>query len=53
MIPEFPLFGCVDIGNGCVSTMFPNAKYLIMLNFSTESLKAIKDIKVEYQKQAK
>ena len=50
VIPQFSLFGCVDIGNGCVSTIIPNAKYLIMLNFSTESLKAIKDIKVEYKK---
>ena len=53
VIPQFSLFGCVDIGNGCVSTVIPNAKYLIMLNFSTESLKEIKDIKLEYQKQAK
>ena len=51
--PQFSLFGCSDIGNGCVSTIIPNAKYLIMLNFSTESLKAIKDIKVEYKKQTK
>ena len=51
VIPQYSLFGCNDIGNGCVSTVIPNAKYLIMLNFSTEILKAIKDIKVEYQKQ--
>ncbi len=50
VIPQFSLFGCADIGNGCVSTVIPNAKYLIMLNFSTELLKSIKDIKVEYQK---
>ena len=53
VIPQFSLFGCSDIGNGCVSTVVPNAKYLIMLNFSTDALKAIKDIKLEYQKQAK
>ena len=51
VIPQYSLFGCNDIGNGCVSTIIPNAKYLIMLNFSTETLKAIKDIKVKYQKQ--
>ena len=51
VIPQFSLFGCADIGNGCISTVIPNAKYLIMLNFSTDVLKTIKDIKVEYQKQ--
>ena len=51
VIPQFSLFGCADIGNGCVTTVIPNAKYLVMLNFSTEVLKTIKDIKVEYQKQ--
>ena len=51
VIPQFSLFGCAEIGNGCVSTIIPNAKYLIMLNFSTELLKTIKDIKVEYKKQ--
>ena len=53
IIPQFSLFGCSDIGNGCISTVIPNAKYLIMLNFSSESLRAIKDIKLEYQKQNK
>lgn len=51
VIPQFSLFGCADIGNGCVSTVIPSAKYLIMLNFSTELLRTIKDIKVEFQKQ--
>ena len=51
VVPQYSLFGCNDIGNGCVSTVIPNAKYLIMLNFSTELLKAIKDIKVEYKMQ--
>ena len=51
VIPQFSLFGCAEIGNGCVSTIIPNAKYLIMLNFPTELLKTIKDIKVEYKKQ--
>ena len=51
VIPQFSLFGCSDIGNGCVSTVIPKAKYLIMLNFPTELLKTIKDIKVEYKKQ--
>ena len=50
LIPQFSLFGCGDVGSGCVPTVIPNAKYLVMLNFSTESLKRIKDIKVEYQK---
>ena len=50
VIPKFSLFGCAEIGNGCVTTVIPNAKYLVMLNFSTELLKTIKDIKVEYQK---
>ena len=50
VIPQFSLFGCGDIGSGCVPTVIPKAKYLVMLNFSTESLKKIKDIKVEYQK---
>jgi len=49
--PQFSLFGCSDIGTGCIPTVIPNAKFLIMLNFSTEFLKNIKDIKVEYQKQ--
>jgi len=49
VVPKFSLFGCNDIGNGCVPTIIPNAKYLIMLNFSTEFLKTIKDIKVEYK----
>ena len=49
VVPKFSLFGCNDIGNGCVPTIIPNAKYLIMLNFSTDFLKTIKDIKVEYQ----
>ena len=53
VVPQFSLFGCADIGNGCVATVIPNAKYLVMLNFSTELLKTIKDIKVEYQKQRK
>ena len=51
LIPQFSLFGCGDIGSGCVPTVIPKAKYLVMLNFSTDSLKRIKDIKVEYQKQ--
>lgn len=51
VIPQFSLFGCSDLGSGCVPTVIPNAKYLVMLNFSTEFLKTIKDIKVEYQKQ--
>ncbi len=50
IVPQFSLFGCGDIGGGCVPTLIPQAKYLVMLNFSTESLKTIKDIKVEYQK---
>ena len=50
VIPQFSLFGCGDFGSGCVPTVIPKAKYLVMLNFSTESLKKIKDIKVEYQK---
>ena len=50
IIPQFSLFGCGDFGSGCVPTVIPKAKYLVMLNFSTESLKKIKDIKVEYQK---
>ena len=49
VIPQFSLFGCADIGNGCLNTVIPNAKYLIMLNFSTDELKTIKDIKVEYE----
>ena len=49
VIPKFSLFGCADIGNGCINTVIPNAKYLLMLNFSTDVLKTIKDIKVEYQ----
>ena len=51
VIPQFSLFGCAEIGNRCVSTIIPKAKYLIMLNFPTELLKTIKDIKVEYKKQ--
>ena len=50
IVPQFSLFGCGDIGGGCVPTLIPKAKYLVMLNFPTESLKKIKDIKVEYQK---
>ena len=50
VVPQFSLFGCGDFGSGCVPTVIPKAKYLVMLNFSTESLKKIKDIKVEYQK---
>ena len=51
VIPKFSLFGCAEIGNECISTVIPNAKYLIMLNFPTELLKTIKDIKVEYKKE--
>ena len=50
IVPQFSLFGCGDIGGGCVPTLIPKAKYLVMLNFPTESLKRIKDIKVEYEK---
>ena len=49
VVPKFSLFGCNDVGNGCIPTIIPNAKYLIMLNFPTDFLKTIKDIKVEYQ----
>ena len=49
VVPKFSLFGCDDVGNGCIPTIIPNAKYLIMLNFPTDFLKTIKDIKVEYQ----